>query len=169
MSGCSVGMSRLTPLQGRFVDEYLTDLNGKQAAIRAGYSARSAEVTASRLLSNAKVAAAVAEAQSKIAERNEVTQDWIIAELKDNLRRCKQAVPVLDKDGEPTGEYASFYSYDEVEEVNEERFNRFINLGIAAEDMKGMLDDTVSDYVPVWQCQQKSPRRRTLVVTVQGE
>ena len=50
--------------------------------------------------------------------------------------------------GEPTGEYASFYSYDEEEEVNEERFNRFVNLGITAEDMKGMLDDTVSDYVP---------------------
>lgn len=50
--------------------------------------------------------------------------------------------------GEPTGEYASFYSYDEVEEVNEERFNRFVNLGITAEDMKGMLDDTVSDFRP---------------------
>ena len=50
--------------------------------------------------------------------------------------------------GEPTGEYASFYSYDEVEEVNEERFNRFVNLGITAEDMKGMLDDAVSDYKP---------------------
>lgn len=50
--------------------------------------------------------------------------------------------------GEPTGEYASFYSYDEMEEVNEERFNRFTNLGITAEDMKGMLDDSVSDYRP---------------------
>ena len=50
--------------------------------------------------------------------------------------------------GEPTGEYASFYSYDEKEEVNEERFNRFVNLGITAEDMEGMLDDTVSDYKP---------------------
>ena len=50
--------------------------------------------------------------------------------------------------GEPTGEYASFYTYDEVEEVNEERFNRFVNLGITAEDMKGMLDDKVSDFQP---------------------
>ena len=41
--------------------------------------------------------------------------------------------------GEPTGEYASFYSYDEKEEVNEERFNRFVNLGINAEDMKNIL------------------------------
>tara|TARA_Y100000590_G_scaffold470717_1_gene668369 strand:- start:7666 stop:8829 length:1164 start_codon:yes stop_codon:yes gene_type:complete len=50
--------------------------------------------------------------------------------------------------GEPTGEYASFYSYDEVEEVNEERFNRFVNLGITAEDIKGMLDNSISDYSP---------------------
>lgn len=48
--------------------------------------------------------------------------------------------------GEPTGEYASFYSYDEEEEVDERRFNRFVNLGINAEDMLGMLDDTISNY-----------------------
>lgn len=59
----------------------------------------------------------------------------------------KWGVPLLIW-GEPTGEYASFYSYDEVEEVNEERFNRFVNLGITAEDMKGMLDDSVSGYRP---------------------
>jgi len=50
--------------------------------------------------------------------------------------------------GEPTSEYSSFYAYDELEEVNEERFNRYINLGITAEDMKGMLDDTISDFRP---------------------
>ena len=48
--------------------------------------------------------------------------------------------------GEPSAEYSSFYSYDEDEEVDERRFNRFINLGINAEDMLGMLDDTISDY-----------------------
>ena len=59
----------------------------------------------------------------------------------------KWGVPLLLW-GETTGEYASFYSYDEVEEVNEERFNRFVNLGITAEDMKGMLDDSVSGFKP---------------------
>ena len=48
--------------------------------------------------------------------------------------------------GEPGSEYSSFYSYDEVEEADERRFNRKINLGINAEDMLGMLDDTISDY-----------------------
>ncbi len=48
--------------------------------------------------------------------------------------------------GEPTAEYASFYSYDEEEEVDERRFNAFVNLGNNAEDMLGMLDNSVSDY-----------------------
>lgn len=48
--------------------------------------------------------------------------------------------------GEPGSEYSSFYSYDEIEEANERRFNRKINLGINAEDMVGMLDNSISDY-----------------------
>lgn len=48
--------------------------------------------------------------------------------------------------GEPSAEYSSFYSYDEDEEVDERRFNAFVNLGINAEDMLGMLDNSVSDY-----------------------
>lgn len=48
--------------------------------------------------------------------------------------------------GEPSAEYSSFYGYDEKEEVDERRFNRFVNLGINAEDMLGMLDNSISDY-----------------------
>lgn len=48
--------------------------------------------------------------------------------------------------GEPGAEYSSFYTYDELEEADERRFNRKINLGINAEDMLGMLDDSISDY-----------------------
>lgn len=53
--------------------------------------------------------------------------------------------------GEPSAEYTSYYSYDDgPEEVDEERFNRFVNLGITAEDMAGMLggEATVRDLVP---------------------
>ena len=72
-------MSRkLTPKQQRFVEEYLLDLNGKQAAIRAGYSAKTAEMQASRLLSYAKVSQAVSEAKSKRAERTKVNADWLL-------------------------------------------------------------------------------------------
>jgi N-acetyl sugar amidotransferase len=42
--------------------------------------------------------------------------------------------------GEPSAEYTSYYGYDEKEEVDERRFNRFINLGITADDMLGMIE-----------------------------
>jgi len=48
--------------------------------------------------------------------------------------------------GEPSAEYSSFYGYDEDEEVDERRFNTLTNLGINAEDMLGMLDDTIGGY-----------------------
>ena len=45
--------------------------------------------------------------------------------------------------GEPSSEYTAYYGYDnqESEEVDETRFNRFINLGITSMDMKEMLED----------------------------
>jgi phage terminase small subunit len=51
--------AKLTAKQARFVEEYLCDLNATQAAIRAGYSPKTATVQGSRLLTNAKVAAAI--------------------------------------------------------------------------------------------------------------
>ncbi|HXG87651.1 MAG TPA: N-acetyl sugar amidotransferase [Vicinamibacterales bacterium] len=42
--------------------------------------------------------------------------------------------------GEPSAEYTSYYGYDEQEEVDEKRFNRWVNLGITADDMVGMID-----------------------------
>ncbi|MCH7593944.1 MAG: N-acetyl sugar amidotransferase [Chloroflexi bacterium] len=47
--------------------------------------------------------------------------------------------------GEPSAEYTSYYSYDEPEEVDERRFNRYVNLGINAEDMLGMLEGKVDE------------------------
>lgn len=46
--------------------------------------------------------------------------------------------------GEPSAEYTSYYDYEDNEEVDERRFNRYVNLGITAEDMVGMLDAKVT-------------------------
>jgi len=43
--------------------------------------------------------------------------------------------------GEPSAEYTAYYDYNDTEEVDERRFNRFVNLGINAEDMLGMLNE----------------------------
>lgn len=57
------------------------DLNGTQAAMRAGYSPASAASQACDLLKNPKVQEAIAEAQGARAERTEVTQDRVLLEL----------------------------------------------------------------------------------------
>ena len=50
----------------------------------------------------------------------------------------KMNIPLLIW-GEPSAEYTSYYGYDEKEEVDERRFNRFVNLGITSDDMLGMI------------------------------
>lgn len=71
----------MTPKQQSFVDHYLIDLNATQAAIRAGYSAHTAEQQGSRLLGNAEVAQAVRAAQSARSERVQITQDDVLRGL----------------------------------------------------------------------------------------
>ena len=72
----------LTPKQARFVAEYLVDLNATQGAIRAGYSAKTAEVQGSRLLGNVKVREAVEAGMKARSKRTEITQDEVIQGLK---------------------------------------------------------------------------------------
>ncbi|WP_417733110.1 terminase small subunit [Rosistilla oblonga] len=72
---------KLTPKQQRFVEEYLVDLNVTQAAIRAGYSEKTAYAIGHKLLKNAEIQEATKEAINKRSERTGVTQDRVLAEL----------------------------------------------------------------------------------------
>ena len=72
---------RLPPKRQRFVDEYVIDSNGTQAAIRAGYSMRTATSQADRLLTFADVKAAIDAKLAAIAENNEVKADNVIKEI----------------------------------------------------------------------------------------
>ena len=93
-------MAKLTPKQKRFVAEYLVDLNATQAAIRAGYSGRTAEQIGYQLLQKTSVSSAIQEAMQKRAERVEITQDYVISGLCEVAERCMQRAPVLTKKGE---------------------------------------------------------------------
>ncbi len=72
----------LTPKQARFVEEYLIDLNATQGAIRAGYSAKTANEQGAQLLAKLSIRQAVAEAQAVRSKRTEITQDEVIQGLK---------------------------------------------------------------------------------------
>ena len=71
----------LNPRHARFAQEYLIDLNGAQAAIRAGFSKRTARSAAARLLTNADIRAAIDEAKLARAERTKITVDNVLQEL----------------------------------------------------------------------------------------
>ena len=64
-----------------FALEYLVDLNGRKAAIRAGYAPKCAAVTASQLLSYPDVQAVVTEARGRLESKTKVTIERIIKEL----------------------------------------------------------------------------------------
>jgi phage terminase small subunit len=71
----------LTAKQQRFIGEYLIDLNATQAAIRAGYSAKTAGQIGDENLKKPEIAEAVAARQAVISQKLEVTQERVVAEL----------------------------------------------------------------------------------------
>ncbi len=80
----------LNPRQDQFVDEYLLDGNGTQAAIKAGYSSDTAAQQASRLLRNVKVQQAIAERQRQLAERRLWDRERLVSEAESNLHLARE-------------------------------------------------------------------------------
>jgi len=88
----------LTERNIRFCEEYLVDLNATQAAIRAGYSEKTAAEQSSRLLKNVKISALIQEMRDKRSTRTEITQDYVLRGLQEVAERCLQRVPVMKWD-----------------------------------------------------------------------
>ncbi len=72
---------KLTPKQAAFVQEYLVDLNATQAAIRAGYSKRTARAIGAENLTKPDIAVAIATAKIERSKRTEITADRVLEEL----------------------------------------------------------------------------------------
>ena len=89
--------AKLTEKQQRFVDEYLIDLNATQAAIRAGYSAKTADVQGSRMLANCKVQQAISIAMAERSKRTGINQDRVVLELA-RIAFVKMT-DIIDSDG----------------------------------------------------------------------
>jgi phage terminase small subunit len=89
--------------QSLFVKEYLVDLNATRAAIAAGYSERTAESQASRLLRNVNVKQEVDKRMEKRAEKLEITAEYVLGKIKDTVERCSQAFELSDKEGRRLG------------------------------------------------------------------
>ncbi|WP_020469120.1 terminase small subunit [Zavarzinella formosa] len=86
----------LTPKQERFIGEFLVDLNATQAAIRAGYSSRTAKSIASELLGKPEVLAALNVRRNAISEQLDITTEWV-------MRRLQQKATLTGPDGTHSG------------------------------------------------------------------
>jgi phage terminase small subunit len=108
----------LTAKQQRFVDEYLKDLNATQAAIRAGYSKKTAASIGQENLTKPEIAKALKNAMQGRSERTGITQDYVLAGIVEVIERCRQVAPVLDRSGAPVlvdtpdGELAPAFGFD---------------------------------------------------------
>lgn len=91
----------MTPKQQRFVEEYLVDLNATQAAIRAGYSEKTAGAIGGENLEKPEIAAAIQTEMDKRSSRTEITADYVLQSIVSTMERCKQAEPVFNRKGDP--------------------------------------------------------------------
>lgn len=108
----------IAPKRLKFVAEYAIDLNATQAAIRAGYAPQRAAITGSELLANPEIRALVDDTLRKV-DRKVLTElpvtpettaavasaAWIVEQAVRVVEMATEAVPVLDKRGNPTGLY----------------------------------------------------------------
>ena len=99
----------LTDRQSRFVDEYLKDLNATQAAIRAGYSKKTAYVQGTQLLDKLRVE--VDSRLAKAAKRSEVTVEGVLAMIKEDRQAAIDAgqLGVAMKADELLGKHAGAF------------------------------------------------------------
>ena len=93
----------LNEKQKQFCEEYIIDLNGTQAAIRAGYSKKTARAIANELLTKLDIQEYICELKNKRSERVKYSQDELMRDILEVKNRCMQANPVLDKEGNETG------------------------------------------------------------------
>ena len=74
-------LDALNPKHRRFAEEYVVDFHGTKAAIRAGYSKKSARIQASKLLTNPNIASAVQFLNQKVSAKLELTSERVLQEI----------------------------------------------------------------------------------------
>jgi phage terminase small subunit len=91
----------MTAKQSAFVGEYLVDLNSSQAAIRAGYSPKTAYSIGPENLKKPEISAAIEGAILERSERTQITQDYVLEIIRDTIERCRTLSPITDRRGNP--------------------------------------------------------------------
>ena len=114
----SKGVVKLTDKQKRFIEEYLVDLNATQAAIRAGYSEKTAYSIGEENLKKPEIKRAIEDAQLKRSSRIQITQDDVIRMLVENIEKSSGTKQVVitqtrkSEDGEFVGDDVAQFVYE---------------------------------------------------------
>ncbi len=79
---------KLPPKQQLFIKEYLIDLNATQAAIKAGYSKKTARSAGQRLLTKVDISDAIQKGMDKRGEKIDIDAEYVLTKIKDAVERC---------------------------------------------------------------------------------
>jgi phage terminase small subunit len=139
---------KLTAKQARFVEEYLIDLNATQAAIRAGYSAKTAHSIGDENLRKPAIQAALQAAMDKRSERTEITQDRVLQEYariafvdpRKFFDEEGKLIPISDLDEDTARALAGMDYHAEWETSKEDKETMGSTTKIKLIDKKGALD-----------------------------
>lgn len=110
--------SKLNEKQSLFCKEYLVDLNAAQAAIRAGYSEKTARAIGHELLTKPDLQEYIQHLMNARSERIKITADYVFNAITETIERCRQVAPVLDRKGKqvwvetPNGTEAPAFTFD---------------------------------------------------------
>lgn len=102
-------MGKITAKQAAFVREYLVDLNATKAAVRAGYSAKTANEQAARLLAKVSISQVIAKLQSERAEKTGRTALDVLTDIQNVTKDArsegdfKTALKGLEMEGKHLG------------------------------------------------------------------
>lgn len=112
----------LTDKQKRFVVEYLVDSNAAQAAIRAGFSKKTAKVKGAQLLKHPEIAAAIRKRQQKIDQKLEITAERVLQEIAKLAFSNIQDFTKVDDNGKPVLDFSNVTrdQYAAVQEIRED-------------------------------------------------
>lgn len=127
-------MSDLTPKQRLFCQEYLVDLNATQAAIRAGYSAKTAAEQGYDLLRKPQIQEFIQAARTQREQKTKINAEYVLRGAAELFERCMQKVPVMvyDKEAKEYFQATQIVHDPDTGEVQERGVWKFDSTGAAA-------------------------------------
>ena len=113
-------MANLTAKQSMFCKEYLIDLNATQAAIRAGYSEKTATKIGSENLTKPDIATQIQQLAEERSKRVTIDADWVLVQAVDMFKVCKEAGELNPAKGflELAGKHCTINAFKDHVDVN---------------------------------------------------